>query len=537
MEKDLKSKDSTMPDIRLNWFDRTIGFFSPRSLLKRKRAKIFNAYLGRKYEGADAGRQTAGWRTNNASANAEIATAIPRMRDRARDLVRNNPYAGRGLQVIANNVVGKGIKIQIKMDRKSTVSSIEKRSNTVWNAWADTTACDFEGIHNLAGLQRLVMRAVPESGEVLVRIRRVPRLFALGDSGRIEVPPIQLQVLEGDFLSSEKQSGILPNGNQIIQGVEIDKGGRRVAYHIFQSHPGGNDIVSSARFTTVRVPASEILHVYRMDRPGQLRGMTWLANIILRLRDFDVFEYATLKRQQASSMYAAFIHDIEGVDDIDETKNEKEFNDKFEAGMVEELPPGKTITFSDPPGAEGFKDYSSVNLHGVSSGLGITYESLTGDFGEVNFSSARMGFLEMQRNFDTWRSIIMINPFLKPVFAAFADAAELIGLNMKNARPVFGVPKREMIDPLKETQALKTAMRIGIKSHSAAIRDAGEDPDTHFEELKSDNDTIDRLHLTLDSDPRKVNNVGTKNDDTDDETVPAKKKPASSNKKPVTPKR
>lgn len=500
----------------MNWYDRMVGFFSPRALLKRKKAKIYNEYLSRKYEGADAGRRTEGWNTNNQSANAEISTALPKVRDRSRDLVRNNPYASRGMQVIANNVVGSGIITQIKVDTRSSISNREKKLNNIWKSWAQTTACDFEGMHTLAGLQRLVMRAIAESGEVLIRLRRVKRRIIIGADGKlVELPPVQLQVLESDFLSINRRSGILPNGNQVIQGIEIDRDGKKVAYHLFLSHPGSNDIVFASRFTTVRVPAKDILHLYRMDRPGQLRGMPWIANVMIRLRDFDLYEDAQLKRQQCAAMFTAFIHDLEGVDDAEETKEEIEIGEKMEPGLMEILPPGKDITLSNPPGADNYHEYTSVVLHSIASGLGITYESLTGDLAEVNFSSARMGWLEMQRNISTWQQNIMISQMLRPTFNWFMEGLDLIGENVQGARAVYTPPRREMIDPVKETQALKNAVRSGFKSLPEVVRELGFDPDLHFAEIDESNKTLDAKKIILDTDPRKVNNSGSLNEETE----------------------
>lgn len=507
----MKSKDLTLPEIRLSWLDRAIGFFSPRALLRRKKAKIFNAYLERKYEGADGGRRTSGWKTASSSANREIAGGLVRLRDRSRDLVRNNPYAARGIQVISNNVVGRGIVTQIKVDDNRKTDRREKNLNGIWRAWAKTNAIDYEGVHNIFGLQRLVKRAIVESGEVLIRIRRTRRRRnVIGPDGQeYEVPPIQLQVLESDMIAATHLQQKLSNGNTIIQGIEIDPTGKKVAYHLYQSHPGGLDLLIDGKFKTVRVPASEILHPFRVDRPGQIRGVPWLAPVMLKLRDFDLYEDAQLKRQQVSAMFAAFIHDIEGIDDATEEAEEAEISDKMEPGLMEVLPPGKDIKFADPPGADNYKEYTSVVLHSIAAGLGITFESLTGDLSDVNFSSARMGWLEMQRNIETWRSNIMVNQFLDPVFGWFLFGLGLIGVNTNGARGVFTPPKREMIDPTKEVPALKMAVRSGFKTHSEAIREAGSDPDSHFEEIQSDNQTIDDLGLTLDSDPRKVNNSGT----------------------------
>ena len=307
--------------IKLNTFDRAVGYFSPRSLLKRTKARIYNEYLARKYEGADSGRRTDGWNTGGGTANAEIAGSKIKLRNRSRDLVRNNPYASRGIQVIANNVVGRGIMTQIKLDTRAEISTKEKRVNNIWKAWANSTACDFEGIHNLFGLQRLLMRSVVESGDVLVRIRRTTRRFITGSNGKqIELPPIQLQVLEGDFIDINNINQTLKNGNTIIDGVEIDPGGKVVAYHLFKNHPGNININLQNTFDTIRIDASEILFLYRVDRPGQLTGMPWLSPTLLRLRDFDLYEDAQLKRQQCAAMFTAFVHDLEGMDDDEETK-------------------------------------------------------------------------------------------------------------------------------------------------------------------------------------------------------------------------
>lgn len=508
-------------EIKLNWFDRFIGFVSPKALVGRRKAKLYNAYLARKYEASSVGRRTDGWNTSNLSANSEISAGVTRVRDRSRDLVRNNPYAARGIQVIANNVVGIGINTQIKVDTRADVSLREKKINNVWRSWANRN-CDFEGVHTLAGLQRIAMRGVVESGEVFIRVRRTERRVVRGVDGKpVEIPPIQLQVLEADFVSNNRRAGRLENGNQLIQGIEIDEFGKKVAYHMFIAHPGSNDLMPASRFSTVRIPAEEVLHLYRMDRPGQLRGVPWLANVMLRLRDFDIYEDAQLKRQQCAAMFTAFIHDMEGFDDDSaEDKEEAEIGEKMEPGLIEVLGPGKSITLSKPPGADNYREYTSVVLHSIAGGLGITYESMTGDLADVSFSSARMGWLEMQRNFRSWGQNIMINQMLDPTFSWFGQGMELIGQNMAMARPVYTPPRREMIDPVKETAALKMAVRSGFKTQSDAIRELGHDPDNHYEEIEQDNKILDDKKIILDTDPRNIDNGGSLNEETDDTEEP-----------------
>lgn len=499
----------------MNFFDRFLSFISPSVGARRARARALELAL-RKYEGASQGRRTKNWRASSSSANAEIEGSLRVLRDRSRQLVRDNATAARAMQVITSNVVGWGIFTQIKVAPKQTnangqnssADKAAKEISRVWKAWSESTACDFDGRHDLCGLQRLIMRTVPEGGEVLVRLRRVGKRTVVQPDGRtIQLPPIALQILEGDFLPldvSYSQTGAVL-GNKIVQGIELDSEGKRVAYHLYEEHPGNNIPLTDSimgQTKTVRVPANEVLHIFRTDRAGQLRGAPWLAPVMITLRDFDEFEDAQLVRQKIAAMFAVFIKDLDGADVLPTSEDEVEIGEKVEPGIVEFLPPGKDISFASPPGVEGYRDYTSGQLHRIATGLGITYESVTGDLSQVNFSSARMGFLEMNRNIEEWREGIMIQQFLSPVFQWFKEVAPLVGLEVSRALAFFTAPKREMVNPKEEIDALKSAVRAGFQTLSGAIQELGYDPEEHFAQLKSDNDLLDKLGLVLDTDPR-----------------------------------
>jgi len=478
--------------------DDIIGFLSPRAGFKRiqyRRALNVAKEAKRKFEGATKGRRTEGWKTYSTSANAENGPALSILRDRSRDLVRNNPYAARGIQVIASNVIGKGIIPAIKTNNQTN----ESLQNT-WKAWGESTACDYDGKNDFYGLQRLIMRAVSESGECFLRLRRTTS----------DILPAQLQLLESDFLPVYGTYSDVAKGNAVIQGVEFDSNGKRVAYHFYQDHPGNASQLSNLRssfYQTVRIPAEEILHIYRQDRPGQIRGIPWLAPTMLRLRDFDEFEDAQLVRQKIAACFSVFIHDLEGQSDLDETE-EEELGSKVQPGIIEMLPPGKDVKFANPPGVENYNEYTSVLLHSIAVGLGISYEALTGNLREVNFSSARMGWLEFQRNIDAWRSHIVSPQLNKPVFDWFLEGCLLVGLNTNNASAVWTAPRREMIDPTKEVPAKIKSVRAGFETLSDIISQNGKHPLDHLNEIKEDNNIIDSLELKLDSDPRNVTLTG-----------------------------
>lgn len=447
----------------------------------------------RNYEGASKSKRLGRWFTSNRSANDEIRMALPTLRDRARDLRRNNPYANKAIQVITSNVIGKGIRTQIRGENaENTDGPIEK----AWKTWAYTTACDFEGRNDLLGLQRLIMDAVAESGEVLVR-----RRF---DSSK-DVP-LQFQVLEADFLDTSLTNTSSVNGNNIIQGIEFDSLGRRVGYHIFETHPTGID----AAFTLSAgksnfIPESEILHIYRMERPGQARGVPWLSPVIIRLKDLDDFEDAQLVRQKIAACFTAFVRDINT--DVEELDCD-DLGDKIEPGIIEFLPPGKTVEFANPPSVDNYKEFTSQVLHSIAAGVGITYESLTGDLNEVNFSSARMGWIEFHRNIEGWRQHIMINHFLDPVIKEFMNVMEILGANTSNISWVNTPPRREMIDPTKEVPAIVKSVRAGLTTLSDEILAQGKDPIEQLNQVKKDNDLLDKLEIWLDSDPRRTGNNG-----------------------------
>lgn len=495
-----------------NWIDRVIGYFSPRTALNRLRYKYTANLLERKYEGASAGRRTEGWFTTGNDANTEIVGSARSLRNRSRDLVRNNPYANKGMAVIQSNVVGRGIRGQIRVDGNNTARKA-KNLQEMWAAWSmNASACDYAGRHNFFGLQSLVMRSVAEGGEVFIRLRRTQRQFARTAAGRlVEVPPFQLQLLEGDFLDTGKLNQFNERtGNRVIQGIEFDpETGKRVGYHLFRSHPGSLDSIPTDRFQSEFISASNIIHVFREDRIGQVRGVPWLHPVIIRLRDFDEYEDAQLVRQKVAALWVAFLEDSDGLALDDTTATKCVLNEKMEPGTIEILPPGKKVTLTSPPETRSYKEYTSVNLHSVASGLGVSYESLTGDFSEVNFSSSRMASIEMFRNIEKWRWCMLIPLMLDGTMSWFMQGVELLGGNIDGAHTIWTPPRREMVDPTKEVPAKRNAIRAGFLTLSDAIRQEGSDPETFFQEYKADIERIDKLELTLDSDPRKTGQSGT----------------------------
>lgn len=473
---------------KLNLFDKAIALISPQTALSRARARVsLNLVNKRFFEGASAGRRTAGWKTPSTSASAEISNASAALRDRARDLVRNNAFAAKGLQVIVSNVVGYGIKAQIKSASNRGLEPIK----LAWKNWAETTACDFHKRKDYAGLQAQVMRTVAESGEALVLRQKL--------SSESQEIPLAVKILEPDYIDKGKQDA------DTIDGIQFDKSGKVSGYWLWEKHPGDTALSNFYQTISLKsslVPASDVIHIFREDRAGQIRGVSWFAPIIISLRELDEYMDATIVKQKVAACFAAFIHDIEPTGGEDTAT--QSISEKLEPGIMEILPPGKEVSFSNPPSVTEFDPFTRTMLRSVATGLGITYEALSGDYSQVNFSSGRMGWLEFQRNLESWRWQMLIPQFCVPFTKWFMEAAELRGIKLNNCYFEHTPPSREMIDPNAETNAIINGVRAGIKSLPEAIRELGFDPETVLNEIEAFNKLLDAKGIILDTDPRRI---------------------------------
>lgn len=475
-----------------HWIDRLTSPIAPRWTLKRQRARLAaDLLLARHYEGAAVGRRTQGWRQTSTDANRAIGPASGPLRNRVRDLVRNNPYAESALSIIVDHTVGYGISA--KMTTPST------KAETIWKAWAESTDCDADGRHDFAGLQKLVLRTVAESGECLVR----RRLRFATDGLSI---PLQLQVLEPDFLDTSKDLQTLPNGGRIIQGVEFDPIGNRVGYWIFDEHPGSG---FTGGLQSRRIDAAQILHVFDAQRPGQVRGVSWFAPVLVLFKDFDELADATLMKQKVAACLAVITSDIDGtaapVGEGQDTKTPG--IDALEPGMVLNLPAGRSVSVVQPPTVREYGEYSQTILHALAAGLGVTYEDLTSDFSNVNFSSSRMARMKHQAHVNDWRWRMLVPQFCDPAFAWAMEVAAVFGSG-EVPSVQWTAPPLPMIDPVNEGLAYQRNIRSSLMTLSEALRERGYDPSAVLSEIKTDNDLLDKLGIVSDSDPRKTTQAG-----------------------------
>lgn len=471
-------------DFRRTALDRAIGFLSPAWELGRLRARVTRQVFASQYEAAGISRRTNGWRRVGGDANAVTGLSLERLRNVSRDLVRNNGHAKSAIRVIADDVVGWGIRPAESYDR--------------WKEWAYSTAIDADGVHDLPGLEALWTTTMVESGEVLIRRRR----RRLSDGLPL---PLQLQTLEPDHIDSSKHQ-ILPNGaGKIIRGVQFGPLGQRVGYWLFPEHPGSDLAAGQESFF---VPASDILHLFLRERPGQVRGTPWFAPSLLRFRDFDDLADATLMKQKVAAVLAAIRYDTDGTaETLGATSSDEPGWDLLEPGLIANVGLAGGIEVVNPPSVRDYPDYAKFTVNELAAGIGVTPEDMTGNYADMNYSSARMSRLRHFSRVSGWRWRSIVPQALNPVWSWSAQAAVLVGERVPS-RTEWTAPPLPMLDPDKEGLAAMRNMRAGITNLYEVLREQGYNPIDFLDEYEKVQKALDDRGIVLDSDPRKMTQAG-----------------------------
>ena len=463
------------------------------SVRKRKTAAVA---ARNQYDAAGSGRRIAKWNPPASGPNRSIQGA-EKIRNRARDSVRNDWAAGSTVQKWTTALVGVGI----------TPRWDDAATNDEWKTFAKV--CDADGVLDAYGLQALGTEAWLASGEVF--LRRRPRDLSL------PLPaPVQFQLIESDFvprLDADTYQG-LPVGNTIRQGIERNKYGRRIAYWMYREHPG--DPVASVTNPNpsqlIRVPASDVRHIYKPARPGALRGVSDLARILVRLRASADFEDAVLDRQKLANLFVAFIKRTMPPDwadiDIDPLTGLPKFYNAagspmvgLEPGTQQELQPGEEMQFANPPEAgTTFSDYMRTTGLGTAAGGGLPYELMAGDIQNVSDRTLRVIINEFRRYAEQrqWHTVI---PMLcQPMVDWWAEARALAGQirvsQVEKVKACEWFPHGwDYIHPVQDVQGKVMAIEAGLTSKSDEISKRGDDPKKVFAQRAADQKTEDDLGI------------------------------------------
>lgn len=480
-----------------NIIDLAVGWIAPGAGARRLRHRAAMEIMARGYEGADKGRLKGSWRVHSTSADAEVGAGAQTLRDRMRDLVRNNPHAANALSVLVTHSIGDGIVPRSK----------DPKVNKLFAEWV--SECDADGQLDFYGIQALAVRGMLESGDGLVRRRKRKTSDGL-------VVPMQLQVVETDLIDSSKD-GVQASGRHCVQGVEFDGIGRRTAYWMYGSHPGNTSLFGYDS-QSKPILASDIAHVYEKQRT-QVRGVPWGAPVLSTLHDLASYESAELVRKRLEACLVGVVvggedeslgmpiaegdkppgvYDAEGVQ-----------VDKFEPGMFLHAHGGKDIKFSQPAATGSYDAYKNSALHTIAAGFRMPHSLISGRLDQVNYSSSKVGLEAFKRTISALQWQVIIPMLCQPLWDWFIESAYLAGKIKTMDVPVeWNPPRFYSADPKKDVEAILKEVRAGLKSMPRAISETGYNPDDVLAEMIEWNKKLDVAGVVLDSDPRKMSGNG-----------------------------
>lgn len=465
-------------DLFSRFFAAAIGTIAPdyaRKYLIRR--NILARYTGAGTDGPDKP-----WRPKNQSADALMASDRPLLTARARDLERNSPHVSGAINKICNNIIYTGIFPQARLKKADGMLDKPKNDDIeqAWKDWADEV--------RFYEKQELVLRHLIVDGEIFVHRFFDPDLYEK------RLPPLGLELYELDYLDSTV-SGVLANGNVAKAGIEYNRFGKPVAYHFYKDHPG--DSLFSKYFGEVRrVLSSEICHVFHPRRASQGRGISWLASIIMEMRDFSEYQSNERIAARLASAFGVFLespypeHQINNPLYQPPTEEGADYDPTtpkyIDPGRIDALPPGTKINVAQftRPGVT-YEPFTKIALKSASTGSGISYENFSNDYEGATYSSARQAVLEERRGYRKIQTFINrnFNGWTWRNWKEFADISKFLG-NLPDRIPVqWQNPGWPWIDPAKDAKGAEMELAMKLTNRRRLAAERGLDWDEEIEEL------------------------------------------------------
>lgn len=449
----------------------------------------------RGFEAGKTGRRLRAIPSTASAINTQIRQYGATMVARSRYLAINNPYAAAAKEEYISAMVACGIKPSSLVSDKAVKAQIQK----TWKLWTDEA--DADGLTDFYGMQWIIAAEMFEAGECFVRIRS-----RFASDGLIV--PFQLQILPSEMLPTD-HSEALANGGRIECGIEFSPIGQRVAYWFLRNHPGEQiqPALTGGAIKT-RVPAEEVLHLFKPIRAGQIRGVPHTVAGLISLAMLDLYDDAELERKRTAALFGAFItrprtegeeeHPFTGTETA-EASLDLPTTWTLEPGATVDLQEGQDIRFSEPADVGiTFEMFQYRALLRAAAGFGATYAGMTGDLRQVNYGSQRGGMLIFRRKIEAQQHHVMIFQLCRPIWTRWLDdavrtgALPLVSAAAYEADPMtwrdvrWITPKWEWIDPLKDRQAEKLAVDSGFKPRSDVVEAEGYDPEENDARIAQD---------------------------------------------------
>ncbi|MCM5552417.1 phage portal protein [Pleomorphomonas sp. NRK KF1] len=410
-----------------------------------------------------------------------VYQTAPTIGARAQHFALNTSIGARITEALVGMLIGAGIVPR----SRHPAPAIRETLQLSFSSWTDVA--DADGRTDFYGQQAQFARDLVVLGEFLA---------VWSEDTRTGAP--QLRRLHPEQLD-RSVSWRKPTG-YALQGVEFDLTGRIVAYHIRPAMPG--DALAGYTLAPERVPASEVIHGFRPLMPGQVRGLSWFAPVLMPAKELDATLDAMILRTKIAALHAGFITDNEGGSPYEGDSSGAAQEVALEPGSMPVLPNGKHIDFFPLPDQGGATALVTGLFRMIAAGAGVTFEAATGDYSQVNYSSARMAKMDLRPFIEGVQHHVVVFGLCRPVWKRFVRWQLLTGRVSAAAymrEPgTFDVakwlpPAWPWIDPEGEAKAAEIALRTNLRSRSEIIAERGYDAEEVDAEIAADAARLKRL--------------------------------------------
>lgn len=461
------------------------------------------------HHGASTSRRMAGWRPMAFGPNSIVQADQQRLVERSRDLVRNNPQARKALSLFGTHIVGTGMKPRWLTKN----AALREALHEAWDAW--TAVADADGVLCAYGMQALAVNEMAEGGEVFGRFRS----RRMSDGLPV---PLQLQLIPTEQVPL---TYCQPNGqNAVVQGIERNPLGQRVAYWMHRVHPGDAvPLMASAPNPSdlVRVPAGDTVHMFNVARIGQLRGLPWLAAAMTTLRQVGLWQDASITRKQILAMLVGFVRkSAAGASGEELAQAWGEIREQLgdlpavalEPGTMQYLDIGEEVQFTNWQETAGQDEvFMRTSFQSVTAAADLVYEELSGDWKGANDRTYRAAFATFKRRARQWQFHLLAQQYVRPIVrrwtaVAVGSGAVKVPKSVSDAElyRVMYVPERwEYLNPKQDVEAVLAEIEGGLTARSMEIAARGDDAEVVDQTAADDMAREQRLKLPGRSAPKK----------------------------------
>jgi lambda family phage portal protein len=476
------------------------------------KAKASAADLNRMYSLGRPGRLTSGFGTQTTSEDTELISSLRVARNRSRELVRDAAYAKRAKVIIQNNIIGSGVGMQakVKTTRDEFNETVNDEIEEVWEEWSYAEACHTGRSLHFCDLELQAVGQVFEAGEIFIRMWPM----RIGASK----VPLALELIEPERIADDVGPITASTTANVKLGIEVDRFGAPVNYLIRELHPGDPRVMGTATDRVERVPASDIIHLRSIDRWPQTRAMPWMHASGRKFQDMDGLTEAEITAARGAACYMGFIESPGGESEFGSKQEDGSLTTEIEPALLARLRAGEKFNFASPNRPNQHLDpFMRMMLREVAAGTGVSYESLSRDYSQSNYSSSRLALLDDR---DLWRVLQMwfirsvrqrVHKFwLQQAVLARAITSipvEAYALNRSKYEAVRFKPRGwSWVDPTKEVEAAEKSIRNGFTTVSAVIASVGDGRDLEdvMKERRDELDYMKTQKLIFDNDPSTV---------------------------------